>query len=112
MQLSCHCGNVKIEVEAPVQVTECNCSICSRYASLWGYYDPAQPDISVGSHGTDSYAWGDKDLDFIRCSNCGCVTHYQTRAGRGEPRVAINFGLDRGAVRDVPVRYFDGAEEL
>lgn len=112
MQLSCHCGNVKVEVEMPERVTHCNCSICSRYMSLWGYYDPEQPKIGVGSGGTDSYSWGDKQLDFIRCSNCGCVTHYRTKAGEVDPKVAVNFGMDRETVRDVPVRHFDGAKEL
>jgi hypothetical protein len=101
MQLSCHCGNVKVEVEMPERVTHCNCSICSRYMSLWGYYDPEQPKVSIGSYGTDSYSWGDKELDFIRCSHCGCVTHYRTKAGQ----------LDRKSVQDVPVRHFNGAEE-
>ena len=25
---------------------------------------------------TDQYIWGDKDLEFHRCRNCGCVTHW------------------------------------
>jgi hypothetical protein len=112
MELSCHCGNIKIDVNKPEKVTRCNCSICSRYMSLWGYYSPEQPKISIGSYGTDSYSWGDKELDFVRCANCGCVTHYQTKAGQSDPRVAINFGMARGYVTDVPIRYFNGAEEL
>lgn len=112
MKLSCHCKNVLIEVVKPNSVTQCNCSICSRYMSLWGYYQPSDPRISVGTDGTDSYSWGDNELDFIRCSKCGCVTHYETKPGQPDPKIAINFGLARDQVDEVPVRYFNGATEL
>lgn len=112
MELSCHCGNVKIKVKAPATVTQCNCSICSRYMSLWGYYKPDEPKIEVGEKGTNSYSWGDQELDFIRCAFCGCVTHYVTKPGQPNPKIAINFGLARDQVREIPIRYFNGAEEL
>ena len=112
MELSCHCGNIQIQVEKPTQVTQCNCSICSRYMSLWGYYQPDEPQIEIGTAGISSYSWGDNEINFIRCSNCGCVTHYETMPGPFKPKVAINFGMARQQVADVPVRYFNGAEEL
>jgi hypothetical protein len=112
MDLSCHCGNVKISVKEPVQVTECNCSICSRYMSLWGYYQPEEPIMEIGTKGVSSYSWGDQELNFIRCSDCGCITHYETKPGQPNPVVAINFGLERSKVSKVPVRYFNGAEML
>ncbi|MRI32985.1 aldehyde-activating protein [Endozoicomonas sp. OPT23] len=112
MQLSCHCENVKITVTPPSQVTECNCSICSRYMSLWGYYPPGEPRIEIGAAGISSYSWGDNELDFIRCSHCGCITHYETKPGQTNPKVAINFGMERKQVAEVPVRYFNGAELL
>ncbi len=112
MELSCHCKNVVIEVETPQQVTQCNCSICSRYMSLWGYFEPNAVSVKIGSEGTDSYSWGDHELDFIRCGNCGCVTHYETKPGQPNPKIAVNFGMDRSLVANVPIRYFNGAEEL
>jgi len=110
VKVECHCKNVIIEVDKPKQVTECNCSICNRYMSLWGYYQIEEPKIDIGHYGTDSYSWGDNELDFIRCGNCGCITHYQTKEGQKDPRVAINFGLARSQVADVQVRYFAGAD--
>ena len=112
MELSCHCKNVTIEVEVPDRVTQCNCSICSRYMSLWGYYEPDEPKINIGNDGINSYSWGDDELDFIRCANCGCITHYETKAGQSDPRIAINFGLARDLIADIPIRYFNGAGEL
>ncbi len=36
---TCHCGALGIQIpEAPAEVTNCNCSICRRLGTLWGYY--------------------------------------------------------------------------
>ena len=80
--------------------------------SLWGYYAPEEAIIRVGTKGTESYSWGDNELDFIRCSDCGCVTHYQTKVGQPNPVVAVNFGMARNEVDAIPVRYFNGAQQL
>jgi len=112
MEVSCHCNNVKIEVERPATVTQCNCSICGRYKTLWGYYEAGQPNIDIGAKGVHSYSWGDEEIDFIRCATCGCVTHYETKPGQPNPRTAINFGLARDAAADIPVKFFNGAQEL
>jgi hypothetical protein len=109
MKTSCHCGNISIEVEAPTQVTVCNCSLCCRYQALWGYYAPQEVKIDSRPGCENAYIWGDKELEFIRCSHCGCVTHYRTLPDQPDPRIAVNFrmALDN-TVADIPVRYFDG----
>lgn len=113
MKITCHCRNIEIEVTTPVQVTSCNCSICSRYNALWGYYKPEQVTISVGTAGQESYIWGDRELEFVRCSKCGCVTHYRTAPGQPDPRIAVNFRMaQEGEVENVAVRFFDGKNFL
>lgn len=112
MELSCHCKNINIIAGEPKELTQCNCSICSRYMCLWGYYLPEEPNINIGSFGLDSYSWGDEELDFFRCSNCGCVTHYATKPGQPNPKIALNFRLSSQSVKGIPARYFNGAEEL
>lgn len=113
MKTSCHCGRIKIEVATPAQVTICNCSICSRYQALWGYYQPQQVRIEVQGESESVYQWGDKELGFVRCSNCGCVTHYRTLPGQPDPRIAVNFRMVvDDSVADIPVRYFDGKNTL
>ena len=62
MKVECHCNNVIIEVDKPKQITECNCSICSRYMSLWGYYGIEELKIEIGAFGTDVYSWGGRVL--------------------------------------------------
>ena len=40
-QVSCHCGHLKLEVDAPLnEVVECNCSICTRSGFLHWYVPP------------------------------------------------------------------------
>ncbi|OED44737.1 aldehyde-activating protein [Chromatiales bacterium (ex Bugula neritina AB1)] len=112
MKISCHCANISIDAETPENVTDCNCSICSRYHALWGYYPPDIPQISTGSHGTECYTWGDAELEFVRCTKCGCVTHYRTAVGQPDPLIAVNFGMARELVADIPVIYYNGAELL
>jgi hypothetical protein len=80
--------------------------------AVWGYYQPEEPKIVIGKFGSHSYSWGDHQLDFIRCKNCGCVSHYETKPGQSSVKIAVNFGLDRELVKEVPRRYFNGAEEL
>jgi len=58
MEISCHCKNIKIQAELPSQITSCNCSICSRYNTLWGYYSPDAVEIEVGKKGEAFYIWG------------------------------------------------------
>ena len=113
MEISCHCKNIKIQAELPSQITSCNCSICSRYNTLWGYYSPDAVEIEVGKKGEAFYIWGDKMLEFVRCANCGCVTHYRTVAGDPEPKIALNFRMvSESLIAGIPVRYFNGKELL
>jgi len=113
LKLTCHCKNIEIHVQPPEQVTSCNCSICSRYQTLWGYYKPDEVKIDVGAFGVGTYIWGDKELEFVHCKNCGCVTHYQTITGSENPTVAINFRMaPEESISGISVRKFNGKELL
>jgi len=105
---SCHCGRVRLKAKAaPVEVTECNCSICRRLGARWAHY--ALADVTMPAAGTTQpYVWGDRMLAFHRCKSCGVTTHWQSLDG-SKDRMAINariFDLDWDKVR---VRHFDGA---
>lgn len=113
LHTGCHCGAISIEVAPPTQLTVCNCSLCSRYQAMWGYYPPAEVRIEAAPGSEDGYCWGDRELEFVRCGSCGCVTHYRTQPGHGKPRIGVNFRmLVDGSVDGVPVRHFDGKNLL
>lgn len=93
IESSCHCGTVRLEIlSAPEEVTDCNCSICRRYGVLWAYYAPAHVRIIATEDATESYLWGDKSIEFHRCQNCGCVTHWAA-VDQPADRMGVNARL-------------------
>ena len=106
IQSSCECGAVRISVAvAPTDLTDCNCTICRRYAALWAYYSPRQVQISGL---TDVYLRGEKKIEFHRCRTCGCVTHWSP-ADKTWDRMGVNCRMmDPTALSGIPVRKLDG----
>jgi hypothetical protein len=107
-EASCHCGAVHfIIASAPAEVTVCNCSICRRYGVLWAYYPLGEVRITGGA--TDAYSWDDRSIEFHRCRNCGCVTHWAP-IDKGTDRMGVNARLmDPAVVAQARVRHLDGA---
>jgi hypothetical protein len=110
IEASCHCGAVRFAIDdAPTEVTDCNCSICRRYGALWAYYAPSQVRPSHDEFATDIYLWGERSLEFHRCANCGCITHWLT-VDRAGDRMGINARLMAPATLALArVRRLDGA---
>jgi len=110
IEASCHCGAVKLEIpRAPTVVTDCNCSICRRYGVLWAYYAPAEVRIIATQGRTDCYLWGGKSIQFSRCRDCGCVTHWASVNQPGD-RMGVNARLMATEVLAAArVRRLDGA---
>ena len=109
----CHCGNIKIVVpEITTVVTSCNCSSCSKYASLWAYFSPADIKIIATANAISSYSWGKKTIAFHHCNNCGCLTHYTQTERSNRDKMAVNFRLvNTRIVNELKVRYVDGAAD-
>ena len=108
IEVTCHCGAVRIEVETPPEtVTSCNCSICRRTGWLVAYYSPKQVRVSGA---TDIYMWGDRSLELHRCKTCGCGTHWSA-VDKTLDRMGVNARLMAPEVlARARVRHFDGAE--
>jgi hypothetical protein len=106
---SCHCGRIKLQIDvAPDQVTDCNCSICRRYGTLWAYYSPKQVRITEAVP-TQIYMWDERSLAFHRCAECGCVTHWSA-VEPGHDRMGVNARLLVPEILAAAhVRHFDGA---
>ena len=110
IEASCHCGAVHFSVEtAPKDVNSCNCSICRRYGTLWGYYDKPQVRLAPDNGPTDVYVWNRRWLEFHRCRTCGCVTFWLP-TDPAVQRMGVNARLfPSDVLAAIPVRYSDNA---
>ncbi len=106
----CHCGLVHFEADVPdgpIEVLECNCSICS----MTGYLHLIVPDtrfrLLEGQRETTTYRFGSGKARHIFCSQCGIKSFYRPRS---HPEgISINFRcLDADHGLDVMIRPFDG----
>ena len=80
VRAACHCTSIKLQVRRPKWVLDCNCTICRRYGALWTYPRVGEVELIAGEHQLEAYCWGDRDLAFQRCTECGCVTHFSSVA--------------------------------
>ena len=108
---SCHCGKVTIGVSrAPDYLGQCNCSICTKTAVAWGYYDPAEVTLSDGP--LDSYIRADMVepcLAVDRCATCGCIVRWRAIVTLDPPRTGVNMNLfDPADLAGIEVRANDG----
>lgn len=109
---SCHCGNIQLSIpELTETATSCNCSICSRYGAIWGYFDESEVEVTVGSFGIHSYCHGDRSINFNRCSQCGCMTHYTMVEKEPDSKLAVNYRMfPSDLTAQLHIRLFDGAD--
>lgn len=107
LQGSCHCGEVKLTLTAlPLELSECNCSICRRVAGLWHYCGRDEAEITGPCQG---YVQGDRTLTTWHCGTCGCTTHW-TALDPNYPRIGINIRMFEPELwQDLPRRQIDGA---
>lgn len=108
IESSCICGAVRLAItRAPDEVTDCNCTLCRRYGTLWAYYSPK--DVTIPGGLTDTYLRGAKQIEFHRCKICGCVTHWSP-VDKTYDRMGVNARmLPPGSLETVPVVKCDGA---
>ena len=106
---ACLCGAVRVTVaRRPSRVTQCNCSVCRRYGTLWAYYRRKAVRITAPRGGLEHFSRRPRGLRFVRCATCGCVVSWEWKRGP-EARMAVNARLlDHAAIADVPISVLDG----
>lgn len=107
----CQCGNIQLEIPRLTETaTSCSCSTCHKYGVLWGYFTESDVKVSVGADGMDVYCHGDRLINFNRCRNCGCVTHYTSTTPSADSRLAVNYRMfPLKVLPELRIRHFDGA---
>ncbi|MBI3433055.1 MAG: GFA family protein [Hydrogenophilales bacterium] len=106
---SCHCGQVAFEIEGELtQVTECNCSICSRKgALLWGV-SPERFRLITAQESMATYTFGEQTIKHRFCPKCG-IHAFAEGILSGTPMVVVNARcLEDVELSSLPVKHFDG----
>ena len=78
----CHCGAVHFEVTAaqPVQLTRCNCSICSMTGFLHLIVTSDQFELLSSPQALTDYRFNTGQAKHLFCKTCGVKSFYVPRS--------------------------------
>jgi hypothetical protein len=78
----CHCGRVRFEVLAPaeIEITECNCSMCSRSGYLHLIVPADRFMLLSGDDVLTTYEFNTRTAKHRFCSVCGIKSFYVPRS--------------------------------
>jgi hypothetical protein len=107
----CHCGRVRFEVLAParLQVSDCNCSICSKAGYLHLIVPADRFRLLSGEDALTVYQFNTGTARHLFCSVCGIKSFYVPRSH--PDGVSVNARcLDEGTVEAMQIRQTNGRE--
>lgn len=107
----CHCGRVRFEVIAPakIEVSDCNCSICSKAGYLHLVVPAERFKLLSGADALSTYTWNTGTAKHHFCSVCGVKSFYVPRSHPDGFSVNARC-LDAGTVAEMSVRHTNGRE--
>ena len=107
----CHCGAVKFEFIAPasVNVTECNCSICSLTAYQHVFVPKDDFTLISGDEHWTEYNFGTGVARHLFCRHCGVKAFYRLRSHPS--RYSVNYrAVTPGTLSISAIISFDGQD--
>ncbi len=107
---SCHCGQVRFEVEGELSGgVACNCSVCRRKAALMWFVPRASLRLLTPEDALSSYSFNRHVIRHLFCKTCGIHPFGEGASPDGTPMAAINIRcLDEVDPDSLPVKHFDG----
>jgi len=107
---SCHCGRVAFEVEGEIDSgLSCNCSICSRRASLLWFVPRDNLNLLTPEDAAATYTFNKHVIQHRFCPTCGIHAFGEAVDPKGNRMAAINLRcLESVDLSAVPVHEFDG----
>ena len=104
----CHCGAVAFEVEGELsEVTECNCSICTRKAYLHWIVPPQSFRLLAGEQWLATYTFNTGVARHFFCTRCGVAPYYVPRSN--PDKIDVNARcLDGVDISRLRIGQFDG----
>ena len=105
----CHCGAVRfdITVEPPLELLDCNCSICCKTGFLHLIVPHSRFELLSGQDSLQSYRFGSGAAEHLFCRTCGIKSFYQPRSHPDAWSVHFRC-LDPGHGLEPAIRAFDG----
>jgi hypothetical protein len=90
-------------------VTECNCSICSRKGTKMWFVPRASLRLTTPEGKLSDYQFNKHVIHHRFCANCGIHTFGEGKDPKGNKMAAINVRCLEGVDLDsLPVNKFDG----
>ena len=111
---ACHCGAVRFEAEMAVgDVLSCNCSYCSKRASLLAFVPAAAFRVTAGEDRLKEYRFNRNIIAHLFCDTCGIEAFARGVAPSGAKIAAINVRcLDGVEIETLNVKHFDGRHAM
>jgi hypothetical protein len=107
----CHCGAVRFEVMAPanIEVSNCNCSICSKAGFLHLIVPAQQFKLLSGGDALTTYTFNTGVAKHLFCSICGVKSFYVPRSH--PDGISVNARcIDDGSIESMSITPFDGRD--
>lgn len=107
-QGGCHCGAVRFEVTADIiQVTDCNCSVCTKKGFLHLIVAPEKFRLLKGADALVTYRFNTGTAKHTFCGHCGIHAFYTPRSHPDKVDVNVRCieGIDLGTLK---ITAFDG----
>ena len=107
---SCHCGNVRYEVDLDLSgpVTACNCSMCARAGWLLTFAEVDRFRLLSGE-GLGDYQFNRRHIHHLFCPTCGIKAFSRGTRPDGKEMIAINVRcLDDVDLDALKVKKVDG----
>ena len=108
-QGGCHCGRVRFEVRASaiINVSKCNCSICSKSGYLGMIVPQDRFTLKSGEDSLTEYRFDSGIAKHLFCKHCGIKSFYIPRSH--PDGISVNARcLDSGTVEKMNITQFDG----
>lgn len=106
---SCHCGQVRYEVELDLDapVISCNCSMCGRSGTLLAFVPKEKFRLLSGEEALSDYQFNKHLIHHLFCKTCGIKSFARGKRSDGQEMVAINArcleGVDPQGLKVTPV---------
>ena len=111
---TCHCGALESKCLANQALSPVATVPSAAATARYGRITRRPPCVSSGHLGSkDGYSWGGKRLRFVRCSTCGCITHWESvRSHEDQLRGRQLAKLRAWRARKTRIRLLDGAGQV